>query len=72
MSKFFRNTILLSIVLISLLMPLGLSVLVLVYFFFEINAIDKVHDYYLFLFYPLLFSLVAYGAYHLLATINSH
>ena len=51
---------------VRFLMLLGLSIMVLVYFFFEINAIAKVHDYYLFPFYPLLFSLVAYGAYHLL------
>lgn len=38
---------------------------VLAYFFFEINMIEKVHDYYLFPFYPLLFMLVSYGAYHL-------
>ncbi len=44
---------------------LGLSLMVLFYFFFEINAIAKIHDYYLFPFYPLLFMLVAYGAYHL-------
>ncbi len=39
---------------------------VLFYFLFELNAIAKVHDYYLFPFYPLLFLLVAYGGYHLL------
>ncbi len=31
------------------------------YYLFEANAIAKVHDYYLFVFYPFLFSLVAYG-----------
>lgn len=41
---------------------LVLSFLVLVYYFFEANAIAKVHDYYLFPFYPLLFILVGYGA----------
>ena len=46
-------------------MILGLSVIVLVYFFFELNTIAKVHDYYLFPFLPLLFILVAYGAYNL-------
>jgi len=51
---------------VKFLMLISLSVMVLVYFFFEINAIAKVHDYYLFPFYPLLFSLVAYGAYYLL------
>ncbi len=44
---------------------LGWSVAVLAYFFFEINMIEKVHDYYLFPFYPMLFILVSYGAYHL-------
>ncbi len=44
---------------------LAWSVVVVVYFLFEINAIGVDHDYYLFPFYPLLFMLVAYGAYHL-------
>lgn len=35
------------------------------YFLFEINMIEKVHDYYLFPFYPLLFILVGYGVFHL-------
>jgi uncharacterized membrane protein YhaH (DUF805 family) len=35
------------------------------YYLFEINMIAKVHDYYLFPFYPLLFILVAYGAYNI-------
>lgn len=43
----------------------SLSVLTLVYYFYEANAIAKIHDYYLFPFYPLLFILVAYGAYNL-------
>ncbi len=43
----------------------GLSMAVLMYFLFEINAIEKIHDYYLFPFYPLLFILVGYGAYQL-------
>jgi len=38
----------------------------LLYFFFELNIIQKVHDYYLFPFYPLIFIIVAYGAHHLL------
>ena len=38
----------------------------LAYYFYEANAIAKVHDYYLFPFYPLLFILVAYGAYNFL------
>jgi len=41
----------------------GLSILS--YFFFEMNMIAKVHDYYLFPFMPLIFILVAYGGYHL-------
>lgn len=45
---------------------LSWSIIVLVYFLFEINAIGKIHDYYLFPFYPLLFILVSYGAYNLL------
>ncbi len=44
---------------------LSLSILALMYYFFEANAIAKIHDYYLFPFYPLLFVLVAYGAYNL-------
>ncbi|MCB9261768.1 MAG: glycosyltransferase family 39 protein [Flavobacteriales bacterium] len=44
---------------------LWLSVGVLMYYLFEANAIAKIHDYYLFPFYPLLFILVAYGAFHL-------
>ncbi len=35
------------------------------YFFFEINMIAKVHAYYLMPFFPLLFTLVGYGAWHL-------
>ena len=38
----------------------------LAYFVFEVNMIAKIHDYYLFPFYPLLFILVSYGAYYLL------
>lgn len=44
---------------------LAWSVVVVIYFLFEINAIGIDHDYYLFPFYPLLFMLVAYGAYNL-------
>lgn len=39
-----------------------LSLLLLAYYFFEANAIAKVHDYYLFPFYVVLFVLVGYGA----------
>lgn len=39
--------------------------LTVLYFLFELNMIGKVHDYYLFPFYPMLFMIVAYGAFHL-------
>lgn len=44
--------------------------LTLLYFFFELNMIGKVHDYYLFPFYPILFIIVAYGAFHTLILRN--
>ena len=44
--------------------------LTLLYFFFELNMIGKVHDYYLFPFYPILFIIVAYGAFHWANTKN--
>jgi hypothetical protein len=44
---------------------LCLGLLALLYYFFEANAIAKIHDYYLFPFFPLLFILVAFGAYYL-------
>jgi hypothetical protein len=47
---------------------LSLSFIVMVYYIFEINAIAKIHDYYLFPFYPLLFILVGYGAYYLVSS----
>lgn len=43
---------------------------ILLYFLFEVNMIAKVHDYYLFPFYPILFILVAYGAYNMLGLQN--
>jgi 4-amino-4-deoxy-L-arabinose transferase-like glycosyltransferase len=43
---------------------------ILCYFLFEINMIAKIHDYYLFPFYPLLFMLVSYGAYNFLRIEN--
>jgi hypothetical protein len=49
---------------------LAWSILVLAYYLFEANAIGTGHDYYLFPFYPLLFILVAYGAYNLLMLKN--
>lgn len=52
----------------ALFLPLfTLSIALSAYFFFEINMIAKVHDYYLFPFYPILFILVGYGAYLLLS-----
>ena len=54
------------------LMLLGLSTMVLIYFLFELNAIQKIHDYYLFPFFPLLFMLVAYGGYQLLCSKQSY
>jgi len=50
---------------------LAWSIVVLVYYLFEANAIGTVHDYYLFPFYPLLFILVAYGAFNLLTLKSS-
>ena len=41
------------------------SGMTLLYFLFELNMIGKVHDYYLFPFYPILFIIVAFGAYQL-------
>lgn len=43
----------------------SLGALAITYYLFEANVISKVHDYYLFPFYPMLFALVAYGAYNL-------
>jgi len=42
------------------------GVSIILYFIYELNMIDTVHDYYLFPFLPLIFLLVAFGAYHLL------
>jgi len=47
------------------------SIAVLSYFIFEINMIERVHDYYLFPFYPLIFILVSYGAYHFFSIQHS-
>ncbi|MCW5924568.1 MAG: glycosyltransferase family 39 protein [Saprospiraceae bacterium] len=44
----------------------ALSAAALLYFFYEINMIANVHDYYLFPFVPLLFILVSYGAMQML------
>jgi hypothetical protein len=43
-----------------------LGVILIFYFLFELNMIGKSHDYYFFPYFPLLFILVAYGAYHLI------
>ncbi|MBS1772010.1 MAG: glycosyltransferase family 39 protein [Bacteroidetes bacterium] len=45
---------------------LSCSLAVTGYYLFEINMIELVHDYYLFPFLPLIFLIVAYGAYQLL------
>ena len=51
----------------SRFIPLAmLGVCLIGYFIFEANIIALVHDYYLFPFLPLLFTLVAYGAVHLI------
>ena len=47
------------------LLIVALSFSALAYFIFEINMIAKIHDYYLFPFYPLLFILVGYGAFYI-------
>lgn len=51
---------------IEFVLLLALSILAIVYYLFEANAIEKTHDYYLFPFYPILFVLVSYGAFHLM------
>ncbi len=45
----------------------SLGVTLICYFLYEMNIIDVVHDYYLFPFLPLIFLLVAYGAYSLMS-----
>jgi 4-amino-4-deoxy-L-arabinose transferase-like glycosyltransferase len=47
-------------------MLLGLCLSTVFYYLFELNAIARVHDYYLFPFYPILFIIVAYGAYNMI------
>jgi hypothetical protein len=42
------------------------GIVVMAYFLYELNVIAKIHDYYLFPFYPLLFLLVGYGAQQIL------
>ncbi|MDR2834821.1 MAG: glycosyltransferase family 39 protein [Bacteroidales bacterium] len=61
-NKVYKNT--------KFILLISLSIIVLVYYFFEANAIGKNHDYYLFPFYPLLFILVAYGAFNLYNSKN--
>ena len=59
-NKKYKNT--------KFILLLSLSLSCLAYYFFEANAIAYIHDYYLFPFYPLLFILVAYGAYNLIVS----
>lgn len=40
---------------------LSIGILCIFYFLFEINMIDKIHDYYLFPFMPILFIVIAFG-----------
>ena len=54
-------------VFLSLLIPL---LAVIFYFLFELNMIDKVHDYYMLPFLPFIFILVAYGANHWIENKN--
>jgi hypothetical protein len=61
-SKIYRNQIFLSF------LVWGISLIL--YFLFEMNIIDLVHDYYLFPFLPAIFLLVAYGGYNLLRSSN--
>jgi len=42
------------------------GIVLILYYLFEANAIAQIHDYYLFVFYPFLFALVAYGIKQLL------
>lgn len=44
----------------------SLSIALTAYFLFEINMIGKVHDYYLFPFFPILFMLVGFGAFQMM------
>ncbi len=46
------------------------GITIIMYFLYEMNIIDIVHDYYLFPFLPPIFLLVAYGSYRLLACGN--
>jgi len=51
-----------------LFIPLfALSVGLILFYVYEAYAIAKIHDYYLFPFYPVLFILVAYGAWNLIS-----
>jgi 4-amino-4-deoxy-L-arabinose transferase-like glycosyltransferase len=47
------------------------GIALLAYVIFEINMIAKIHDYYLFPLYPILFILVSYGAYNSLNLKNN-
>jgi hypothetical protein len=48
----------------------SLLIAVLVYFFFELNMIAKVHEYYLFPFFPIVFIIVSYGILQLIKSTN--
>lgn len=45
---------------------LSLCIVLILYYLYEVTAIAKSHDYYLYPFFPLLFILVSYGAFNLL------
>jgi len=47
-------------------------ILVVVYFLYELNMIDTVHDYYLFPFLPFIFLVVSYGAINMLKQYKLH
>ena len=47
------------------------AVIFLLYYFFEANAIDTNHDYYLFPFIPMLYLIIFYGLYHLVKRRNA-
>lgn len=49
-----------------------IGVLLIIYFLYEMHLIDKVHDYYLFPFLPLLFIIVAYAVQTILFKSNSN
>jgi hypothetical protein len=46
------------------------SILLIIYYLFEMNMIARTHDYYLFPFYPVIMIFIGYGAYNLLSSEN--